>query len=131
MATNTSTTPANDTSGDLSPLAMALMLAAGTVPGLIARYASNDNDSTPPELRQLLQLQSQRTAYQNPLFEAVTNQAFQGLPTYATQGKGLSGGLPTTPPTIAPSAPTSSNPLSNPLLSGLLSVGLDESYWKA
>lgn len=49
--------------------------------------------ATPPELQQLLALSRDRTAYQNPLFQAVTQMAYQGLPTYARQGTQLSGTL--------------------------------------
>lgn len=46
-----------------------------------------------PELSQLLQLSRDRTAYQNPLFQAVTQMAYRGLPTYAREGTQLSGTL--------------------------------------
>lgn len=45
--------------------------------------------NTPPELQQLLSESVNRTQYQNPLFQAVTQMAYQGLPTYARQGTSL------------------------------------------
>lgn len=77
----------------------ALAAAAGIVPGLIARLTSGGNSNVPPELQQLLAQQVARNTYQNPLFQAATNQAFMGLPSYATQGLSL-GSLP--PATISP-----------------------------
>jgi hypothetical protein len=65
----------------------ALALLAGIVPGLIARTQSNNN--VPPELSQLLNQSMARQQYQDPLFQATTRQAFQGLPTYAQQGLSL------------------------------------------
>ena len=45
------------------------------------------------EIAQLLALSRDRTAYQNPLFQAVTQMAYRGLPTYAREGTQLSGSL--------------------------------------
>lgn len=58
--------------------------------------------ATPPELQQLLALSRDRTAYQNPLFQAVTQMAYQGLPTYARQGTQLSGTLSNQVPAVTP-----------------------------
>lgn len=46
-----------------------------------------------PELQQLLALSRDRTAYSNPLYQAVTQMAYRGLPTYAREGTNLSGTL--------------------------------------
>jgi hypothetical protein len=79
----------------------AIAAAAGIVPGLIARLTSGGPDANvPPELRQLLAQSVQRQQYQNPLFEAVTNQAFSGLPSYARQGLSLGPGLPAQAPQV-------------------------------
>jgi hypothetical protein len=43
----------------------------------------------PPELQQLLSESVNRTKYQNPLFQAVTQMAYGGLPTYAREGTSL------------------------------------------
>jgi len=57
-----------------------------------------------PELQQLLAQSRDRVAYQNPLFQAVTQMAYSGLPTYARQGTQLSGTLSNqAPPMPAPS----------------------------
>lgn len=45
--------------------------------------------NTPPELQQLLSESVNRSRYQNPLFEAVTQMAYRGLPTYAREGTSL------------------------------------------
>jgi hypothetical protein len=45
--------------------------------------------ATPPELQQLLSESVNRTKYQNPLFQAVTQMAYGGLPTYAREGTSL------------------------------------------
>lgn len=45
--------------------------------------------SVPPELQQLLSESVNRTQYQNPLFQAVTQMAYRGLPTYAREGTSL------------------------------------------
>lgn len=58
--------------------------------------------ATPPELQQLLAQSRDRTAYQNPLFQAVTQMAYNGLPTYARQGTQLSGTLSNQAPPVAP-----------------------------
>lgn len=58
--------------------------------------------AAPPELSQLLAQSRDRVAYQNPLFQAVTQMAYAGLPTYARQGTQLSGSLSN----VAPLAPT-------------------------
>jgi hypothetical protein len=77
----------------------AIAAAAGIVPGLIARLTSGGADANvPPELRQLLAQSVQRQQYQNPLFQAVSNQAFQGLPSYARQGLSMPSGLPAPSP---------------------------------
>lgn len=76
----------------------AIAAAAGIVPGLIARLTSGGADANvPPELRQLLAQSVQRQQYQNPLFQAASNQAFQGLPTYARQGLSMPSGMPAAP----------------------------------
>lgn len=51
-----------------------------------------------PELQRLLAMSVDRTAYQNPLFQAVSQMAYAGLPTYARQGTQLSGTLSNQPP---------------------------------
>src|SRR5690348_1163176 len=62
----------------------AAVAASAAIPGILARiYGGGGNSNVPPELQQLLGQQVARNQYQNPLFQAVTNQAFQGLPTYA------------------------------------------------
>ncbi len=53
--------------------------------------------AAPPELQQLLALARDRTAYQNPLFQAVTQMAYQGLPTYARSGTSLGSLAPGVP----------------------------------
>jgi hypothetical protein len=76
----------------------ALAALAGAAPGLIARLMSGGPDANvPPELRQLLAQSVQRQQYQNPLFQAVSQQAFQGLPAYARQGLSLPSTMPAAP----------------------------------
>ena len=50
------------------------------------------------EIAQLLGLARDRTAYQNPLFQAVSQMAYRGLPAYAREGTQLSGTLSNHPP---------------------------------
>lgn len=52
----------------------------------------------PPEVTQLLQQSVGRQQYQNPLFQAVTNQAFMGLPAYARDGLSLGSSIPSGAP---------------------------------
>ena len=61
-----------------------------------------------------------RTAYQNPLFQAVTQMAYGGLPTYARQGTQLSGTLSNQAPPAAPQSGGGMNPL---LAGGLGALG--------
>ena len=70
----------------------ALAALAGIVPGLIAR--SQSQNIVPPELTQLMQNATARTNYQNPLFQAASQQAFAGLPNYAKQGLSMPGSMP-------------------------------------
>ena len=56
----------------------------------------------PPELQQLLALSRDRTAYQNPLFQAVSQMAYRGLPAYAREGTALSGTLSNQAPAASP-----------------------------
>lgn len=87
---------------DPSNTQKALALAAGTIPGILARiYGPNANSNVPPELRQLLAQQTQRSAYQNPLFEAVTGQALSGLPDYAKAGHTLGPSMGTAVPPVS------------------------------
>jgi hypothetical protein len=65
-----------------------------------------------PELQQLLAMSCDRASYQNPLFQAVTQMAYSGLPTYARQGTQLSGSLSN----VAPPAQASGG--MSPLLAG-------------
>lgn len=63
----------------------ALVPLAGLVGGhAIAGNQSNQN--VPPQLNDLLAQALARIKYQNPLFQAATQQAFGGLPTYAQHG---------------------------------------------
>lgn len=73
-----------------------------------------------PELQQLLAMSRDRTAYQNPLFQAVTQMAYRGLPTYAREGTQLSGTLSNQ----APPAQGSGGGGMNPLLAGGIGAGL-------
>ena len=70
----------------------------------------------PPELQQLLALSRDRTAYQNPLFQATTQLAYSMLPTYARQGTALSGSLGSGIPATAPQSDGSG-------LGGMLGAG--------
>lgn len=49
--------------------------------------------SIPPALEQLLGQSVQRGQYQNPLFQAASNQAFAGLPDYAKGGLSMPTGM--------------------------------------
>lgn len=63
----------------------ALVPLAGLVTGhVIAGNQSNQN--VPPQLNDLLAQALARIKYQNPLFQAATQQALGGLPTYAQHG---------------------------------------------
>jgi hypothetical protein len=53
--------------------------------------------NTPPELQQLLSESVNRTRYQNPLFQAVSQMAYRGLPTYAREGTSLGSMGPAAP----------------------------------
>jgi len=87
---------------DPSNTQKAIALAAGALPGILARiYGPNANSNVPPELRQLLAQQTQRSAYQNPLFEAVTGQALAGLPDYAKAGHTLGQSMGTSVPQVS------------------------------
>lgn len=50
--------------------------------------------NVPPALEQLLAQSVQRGQYQNPLFQATSNQAFAGLPSYARQGLTMPSSMP-------------------------------------
>jgi hypothetical protein len=87
---------------DPSNTQKAIALAAGALPGILARiYGPDANSNVPPELRQLLAQQTQRSAYQNPLFEAVTGQALAGLPDYAKAGHTLGPSMGTGVPQVS------------------------------
>src|SRR6185295_1084381 len=87
---------------DPSNTQKAIALAAGALPGILARiYGPDANSNVPPELRQLLAQQTQRSAYQNPLFEAVTGQALAGLPDYAKAGHTLGPSMGTSVPQVS------------------------------
>lgn len=73
----------------------------------------------PPEVTQLLQQSVGRQQYQNPLFQAVTNQAFMGLPTYARQGLSLGSSIPSGAPAGGGSPTTGGGGLS-PLAAGAI-----------
>ena len=73
----------------LGSLATWLGPAIGAGASLIgSRLTNNPMANVPPELQQLLQESVRRSQYQNPLFNAVTDAAYAGLPTYAKQKKG-------------------------------------------
>jgi len=76
--------------------------------------------AAPPELSQLLAMSRDRTAYQNPLFQAVTQMAYGGLPTYARQGTQLSGTLSNQAP---PAAAQSGGGMNPALAAGLGGLG--------
>lgn len=80
--------------------------------------------AAPDELQQLLALSRDRVAYQNPLFQAVTQMAYSGLPIYARQGTQLSGSLPNAIPAIAPRSGGMS-PATAGLLGGLGGAALN------
>jgi hypothetical protein len=77
-------------------LAKAFALLAGGVGGrAIANSQGNPlTSAVPPELSQLLQMSNQRYAYQNPLFQATTQGAYDMLPDFAKTGTSLTGSLP-------------------------------------
>lgn len=78
------------TKADPSTLQTLLTILAGAGSGVVSRLTSPSLTSqVPPELSQLLQQQTARSTYQNPLFEAASQQALAGLPTYAKQGHTL------------------------------------------
>jgi hypothetical protein len=79
--------------------------------------------AAPDELQQLLALSRDRVAYQNPLFQAVTQLAYSGLPTYARQGTQLTGSLNNAIPAIAPRSGMS--PATAGVLGGLAGAGLN------
>ena len=81
--------------------------------------------AAPPELQQLLAQSRDRVAYQNPLFQAVTQMAYGGLPTYARQGTQLSGTLSNQVPAIAPPSGGGMNPLLAAGLGGLGGAALN------
>jgi hypothetical protein len=107
------------TSTDPSNTQKALALLAGIAPGLLARAFSPGADANvPPELRQLLAQQTQRSAYQNPLFEAVTGQALAGLPEYAKAGHTLGPSMGTSVPQVSASG-GGMNPAAKAALAGI------------
>lgn len=67
-----------------------------------------------PELQQLLAMSRDRAAYQNPLFQSVTQMAYAGLPDYARKGTQLSGTLSNQAP------PAQASGGMNPALAGAL-----------
>lgn len=107
------------------------ILAAITAAGvpLIGKAVSGNNTPAPgalaaaggmpPEVTQMLQQSMARQQYQNPLFQAVTNQAFSGLPAYARQGLSL----PSSMPTGVPTASAASGGGMSPLAAGALGAG--------
>ena len=81
--------------------------------------------AAPPELSQLLALSRDRTAYQNPLFQAVTQMAYGGLPTYARAGTSLSGSLSNQAPPMPAPGGGGISPLTSGILGGLAGAGLN------
>ena len=65
---------------------IAPLIGAGV--GTLGRVAGSNatTSAVPPALTTLLNMAAQRAQYQNPLFQAVTNQAYAGLPNYAKTG---------------------------------------------
>lgn len=64
--------------------------------GVLAGHAVNQNagqSAVPPQLSQLLDMSTQRAAYQNPMFQAVNQGVYDMLPGFARQGTNLSGTL--------------------------------------
>ena len=69
-----------------------LGIPLGTMLGTrAATNGGNDGNGGPstisPELQQLLAMSMKRMASQEPLFDAVNKQAFEGLPTYVKEGR--------------------------------------------
>lgn len=81
--------------------------------------------AAPPELQQLLAQSRDRTAYQNPLFQAVTQMAYRGLPVYAREGTQLSGTLSNQAPAVAPQSGGGMSPLTSGILGGLGGAALN------
>jgi hypothetical protein len=82
--------------------------AVGVGAGLLGRSLTQSPQQAtqaamPPELSQLLRMGMQRTQYQNPLFQATSQQAFQGLPSYAREGLSMPTAMPAMPQGSAPS----------------------------
>jgi len=85
-----------------------IALAAGLGGRALSNAGGNPlTRDVPPQLSQLLDLSVGRTAYQNPLFQATTQGAYQMLPTFARQGTALTGNLSNA---IAAPASTSGGP---------------------
>lgn len=80
----------------ITPALQHLADAAPLIGGVAGRLAGGGGGSLPPnvspDLQALLAEAMRRMSYQQPLFNAATNQAFAGLPNYAKQGQTPPGG---------------------------------------
>lgn len=87
-ATGTSALGTAGTAGSsaaIQKLLQALIGAGGVIAGHVAA-TSGAGSAVPPQLSQLLQTGVNRAQYQNPLFQAMTNGAYQMLPDFAKTG---------------------------------------------
>ncbi len=91
--------------------------------GVLAGHASTSGAgqaNVPPQLSQLLNMSTQRAAYQNPLFQAVNQGVYGMLPNFARQGTNLSGTLSNQ----VPPASSNSGGGIGPLAAGLGGAGI-------
>lgn len=77
--------PAATSGLNLSGALKGLAPLAGLIGGHFLQQ-SQQNNAVPPQLNDLLTQALARIKYQNPLFQAASQQAFLGLPDYARQG---------------------------------------------
>lgn len=96
----TSNNGGTDNSAFLKQLAAALASVGGAIGGkALANGQGNPlTSAVPPELSSMLAQANQRQAYQNPLFQATTQGAYDMLPDFAKTGTSLSGTLSNTVP---------------------------------
>ncbi len=83
--------------GGILPWVQRGLAGTALVGGLVRGGQNQSAEQLSPELRQLLDLQKQRMAYQNPLFEAITQMAMQRLPIQYQQPMTAPGQAPQTP----------------------------------
>jgi hypothetical protein len=103
--------------------AEALAMLGGLLAGRAMQNHAEAN-AIPPQVQQMMDIGVQRQAYQNPLFQAVNQGAYQMLPGFARAGTDLSGSLPNQIPAAQAQASSDSGGINPALLAALIGGGV-------